>query len=97
MASCMHKLVINKTKSLVEGVKFISFSCDKMKTFYQQSWVSIHTYFVEDWQQTPLLLSLPWNGATFDNLKHMVFFHDLYQDKIASKLITFGAIGLSVF
>jgi hypothetical protein len=43
------------------------------------------------------LLSLPWNGATFDNLKHMVFFHDLYQDKIASKLITFGAIGLSVF
>jgi hypothetical protein len=58
MATYMHKLDINKTKSLVEDVKFISFSCDKMKTFYQQSWVSIHAYFVEDWQQTPLLLSL---------------------------------------
>jgi hypothetical protein len=44
-----------------------------------------------------LLLSLLWNGATFDDLKHMVFFHDLNQDKIASKLITFGANGLSVF
>jgi hypothetical protein len=27
-----------------------------------------------------LLLSLLWDGATFDHLKHMVFFHDLNQD-----------------
>jgi len=61
------------------------------------SWVFIHAYFVEDWQQTPLLLSLLWDGATFDNLKCMVFFHDLNQNTIASKLIAFRANGLSVF
>jgi hypothetical protein len=42
------------------------------------------------------------DGATFDNLKHilvdaMVFFGDLNQDNIASKLITFGIDGVSVF
>jgi hypothetical protein len=45
MASCMHESVFNKTKSLVESGKFISFSNDEV-TFYQQSWVSIHAYIV---------------------------------------------------
>jgi hypothetical protein len=49
MASCMHELVFNKTKSLIENAKFISFSNDEV-TFDQQSWVSIHAYIVEDWQ-----------------------------------------------
>jgi hypothetical protein len=73
-------------------------SCD------QQSWVSIHAYVVENWQWIPSLLSLQWmvNGATFDNLIHilvvfMVFFGDLNQNTIASKLITFKPNGVSVF
>jgi hypothetical protein len=33
MAFCMHDLVVNKTKTLVEVVKFISLSCDEMTTF----------------------------------------------------------------
>jgi hypothetical protein len=42
------------------------------------------------------------NGATFDNLMHilvvsMVFFGDLNQNTIASKLITFKLDGVSVF
>jgi hypothetical protein len=42
------------------------------------------------------------NGATFDNLMHilvvfMVFFGDLNQNTIASKLITFKPNGVSVF
>jgi hypothetical protein len=42
------------------------------------------------------------NGATFDNLMHilvvaMVFFGDLNQNTIASKLITFKLDGLNVF
>jgi hypothetical protein len=42
------------------------------------------------------------NGATFNNLKGvlvdaMVLFGDLCQETISSKLITFGANGVSVF
>jgi hypothetical protein len=48
MAISMHELVINKTKGLVQVVRFISFSCDEI-TSDQQSWGSIHTYVVEDW------------------------------------------------
>jgi hypothetical protein len=32
MASCMHDVVVKKTKSLVEGVMFISFSWDEVTT-----------------------------------------------------------------
>jgi hypothetical protein len=38
MASYTHELIINKTKSLVECVKCISFSCDEVTTFDKQSW-----------------------------------------------------------
>jgi hypothetical protein len=58
MASCTYELVVNKTKSLVEGVKFISHSYDEVTTCDQQSSVSIHAYVVENWQRIPLLLSL---------------------------------------
>jgi hypothetical protein len=42
------------------------------------------------------------NGVTFDNLMHilvvaMVFFGDLNQNTIASKLITFKPNGVNVF
>jgi hypothetical protein len=50
ITSCMHDLVVNKTKTLVEATSFISFSCDEVITLDQQSWVSIHAYFVENWQ-----------------------------------------------
>jgi len=35
MATCMQDLVVNKTKSLVEGVRFNSLSCDEVTTFDQ--------------------------------------------------------------
>ncbi len=37
MASYMHDLVVNKTKSLVEAARFISLSCDEVTTFDQYS------------------------------------------------------------
>jgi hypothetical protein len=46
----MHDLIVNKTKTLVDVVRFISFSCDEMATSNQQSWVSIYAYVVENWQ-----------------------------------------------
>jgi len=103
MTSCMHDLVVNKTKTLVDVFRF-SFSCDEMTTSNQQSWVSIHAYIVENWQWTPLLLCLQRvvDGATFDKLKRilvdaMVLFCDLDEDNIASKLITFGVDEVSIF
>jgi hypothetical protein len=43
-------MVVNKTKSLVEGARFISLTYDEVATIDQQSWVSIHVYVLEDWQ-----------------------------------------------
>ncbi len=104
MASYMHDLVVNKTKTIVEVAKFISLSYDEVTTFDQQSWVCIDAYVVENWQQIPLLLSSQQvvDGATSNNLKHilvdaMVLFGDLNKDNIAYKLITFGVGGVSVF
>jgi hypothetical protein len=31
---------------LIEGGKFISFSCDEITTYNQQQWVSIHDYML---------------------------------------------------
>jgi hypothetical protein len=45
----MHDLVVNKTKSLVEGARFISLSCDEVTTSDHYSWISIHVSMVEDW------------------------------------------------
>jgi hypothetical protein len=44
----MHELVINKTESLVEGLQFISISCDEVTINDQQLWFSIHAYVVEN-------------------------------------------------
>ncbi len=59
---------------------------------------------MEDWQQTPMLLSLQCVvvGTTSDNLKHvlvddMMLFGDLHKETISSKLITFGVDGVNVF
>jgi hypothetical protein len=70
MAINMHELVINKTKGLVQVIRFISLSCDEI-TSDQQSWVSIHAYVVEDWQKKQMLLSLQHVvvGITSDALK----------------------------
>jgi hypothetical protein len=35
MVACMHDLVVNKTKSLVEGTRFIFLSCDETTTSNQ--------------------------------------------------------------
>jgi hypothetical protein len=40
----------------------------------QQSWVSLHSHLVENWQLMPLLLSLHQlvDGAILDNLKRIM-------------------------
>jgi hypothetical protein len=104
MATNMHEVVMNKIRNLVQSVQFISLSCDEVTTCDQQSWVLIHAYVVQGWQKNLLLLSLQQvvDGATSNNLKCilvdvLVLYGDLTQESIASKLITFGVDGMSVF
>jgi hypothetical protein len=40
----MHELVVNRTKLLVEIVRFISLLCDEVTTYDQQSLASIHAW-----------------------------------------------------
>ncbi len=104
MATYMHEVVVYKISNLVQSVQFISLSCDEVTTCDQQSWVLIHAYVVGGWQRIFLLLSLQQvvDGATSNNLKCimvdvLVLYGDLTQENIASKLITFGVDGVSVF
>ncbi len=104
MVSYMHEIMVKKTRGFIQVAKSISLSCDEVIILDQQSWVSIHAYVVENWQQTPLLLSLQQvvDGATSNNLKRifvdaMVLYGDLIEKTMASKLITFGVDGVSVF
>jgi hypothetical protein len=68
MAINVHELVINKTKGLVQVVRFISLSCDEI-TCDKKSWVSIHAYVVEDWQRNFFLSLQHVVDGTLDVLK----------------------------
>ncbi len=59
MATCMCELMMNKTKALVQVATFISFSYDEITTMDHQSWFSIHTYVVENWQI--IIFCYPYN------------------------------------
>ncbi len=59
MATCMRELMMNKTKALVHVATFISFSYDEITTMDHQSWFSIHTYVVENWQI--IIFCYPYN------------------------------------
>jgi hypothetical protein len=49
MVECRHKQVIKKVKEDITSSKYLALSCDEVTMIDNQSWISIHSYIVQDW------------------------------------------------
>jgi hypothetical protein len=91
-------------KQKIQDARFIAVSCDEVTTVDHLSYVSIHAYIMENWTRIPLLIACKQvrGGATANNLTKVILAaleEAGGMDKIANrtKLISFGADGMSVF
>ncbi len=55
---CMHKQVIKRVKEIMASSKYLALFCDEVITIDNQSWISIHSYVVEDCCCIPILFFL---------------------------------------
>ncbi len=58
MAKCMHKQIINRVKEVIASSKYLALSFNEVTTIDNQSWISIHSYVVQDWCHIHVLISL---------------------------------------
>ena len=48
MAESIHRVVMEKTKEILEATRYVAVTCDEVTTVNCQSWISIHDYVVRD-------------------------------------------------
>jgi hypothetical protein len=48
MVECMHKQIIKRVKEVIASSKYLALFCDEITTIENQSWISIHSYVVQD-------------------------------------------------
>jgi hypothetical protein len=70
MAECLAQVVENKTKEILSEAQFLSLSADEVTSCDNQQWLSIHAYYVKDFQRQLVLVSLSRlvNGGGADAL-----------------------------
>jgi hypothetical protein len=78
-------------------------NCDELTTIDNQSWLSVHAYVTDDWKQLPLLLNMYKvvdetiaNNMTFLIVKSLGQHGGLSEIDITSKLVCFGANGITI-
>ncbi len=56
--------------AIISIVNYVALTCDEVNTMDNGSWISIHTYIMQNWVKVPMLLSLQKvvDGARVDNL-----------------------------
>lgn len=104
MADYMYEEVKGAIKNEISTARFVAMSADEVTTVDNGSWISVHAYIVKNWVRVPYLVGLKHlvDGATSDNLtveivKCIESGGGLDLDSIASKLLCFGADGVSAF
>jgi hypothetical protein len=58
MDKCMHKQIIKKLKIIIASFKYLTLSCDEVTTINNQSWISIHNFYVQDQCHMPIPIFL---------------------------------------
>jgi hypothetical protein len=48
MVECIHKQIIKKVNEVITSSKYLALSCDEVTMIDNQSWISIHSYVVQD-------------------------------------------------
>lgn len=105
MAEHMYSFVQEKIKAMIKSAQFIALTCDETTGVDNCSYIVVHVYIMLDWVRVPLLLTLQKlesDGATADNLTTLLMGivgvrGDLDALAIATKLVCFGADGVSAF
>jgi hypothetical protein len=57
MVECIHKQIIKRVKKTITSSKYLALSCDEVTMIDNQSWISIHSYVVQNWCHILLLIS----------------------------------------
>jgi len=66
MAKCMHKIVLQNTKTIVGDSTFFTLSVNEVTTIDNQQWINVHVYMMQNWICISILITLEWvkMGAT---------------------------------
>jgi len=103
MADHLAVALSEHTKQVISKSRFFSLSADEVTTIDCESWLSIHIYICVNFKRIPILLSLskPQDGtsnAVRDTIEGMLaHYTSLTQSAIASRLVCFGADGVTLF
>jgi hypothetical protein len=104
MAEHLYASVLAALKVVVQFARIISISVDEVTTVDNTSWVGIHVYAMQSWERMPYLLYLSCvsESGTSDHLTNVIMHAllgegGLSREEIASKLVCFGADGVSTF
>jgi len=104
MSEHLHAIVLLALKAVVQLARIISISVDKVTTIDNTLWLGVHVYAMDSWEKVPHLLHLSCvsSGGIAYHLTNMIIFSlmgegGLSREDIASKLVCFGADGVSMF
>jgi len=101
----MYSFVKERIKSLLLVAPFLALTTDETSSVDNTSWIAIHCYTMNDWERLFLLINiqkLESDGTTVNSLTTILTIAievhaGLTAPLIASKLICFGADGVSAF
>jgi hypothetical protein len=104
MSEHLHASVLAALKGVVQSARIISISADEVTAVDNTSWVGVHVYVMDSWERKPHLLHLSCvsESGTSSHLTSVIMHAllgegGLTHEEIASKLVCFGADGVSTF
>jgi hypothetical protein len=66
IAECLHEVVLERTRDVISGARFVSVSCDEVTSQNNKSWASFTAYVVKNWERRPvqLVVTRLFDGAS---------------------------------
>jgi len=104
MSEHLHASILNDWKAAMQSAKVISIFANEITAMDNTCWIGVYVYTMDNWETTPDLLHLSCvaDGGIADNLTFVIM-HALLEEgglsheELASKLVCFGADGVSTF
>jgi len=104
IADYLHAQVMRRAKEVLASAHYIAVTCDEVTTVDNQSWISIHAYYVIDFYRQPVLVSLErlTEGASAGRVAATIVdalatHGGLQKEDLRKKFTSFGTDGASVF
>ncbi len=74
MVGNIYDVVLKCSKEVIKEFPFLFISINEVTTSDTKSWISIHGYILEKWQQIPILLNLErvTNGVITENIYNVI-------------------------